>query len=76
MKKFIHVVFEKYGMLKLFGSAILALFFFWLFDRTGLKIFKMAIIPPAVYFAVTALILFSYAWIINPIKSIKEKNKK
>ena len=66
-------IFEKNGMAKLFGSAILGLFFYWLFYSTGLSVWKWLSFPFAIYFALAAIILFTYAWIINPIKSIKKK---
>jgi len=76
MKNFIHIVFEKYGMIKMFGSAIFALLFYTLYSYTGLLFFKYAIIPFAVYFVLLVVILFVYAWIINPYKTWKEKHKK
>jgi ATP/ADP translocase len=76
MRNFIHIIFEKYGMIKMFGSAILALIFYTLFYYTGLTLFKYIMIPFAVYFALLTVILFSYAYIINPYKAWKEKHKK
>lgn len=76
MKKLIHIIFEKYGMIKMFGSAILALLFYTLFYYTGLTLFKYIMIPFATYFTLLAIILFTYAYIINPSKAWKEKHKK
>ena len=73
MKKILHVVFEKYGLLKLFGSAILSLFFLWLFYNTGYDIFKIASIVFGSVVGLYAIVLFTFAWIINPYKDIKDK---
>ena len=72
-RKFLHIVFEKYGVIKLFGAAILGLLFFWLFDRTGQAIFRYLSWPFAIFIGVDAVILFIYAAIINPINARKKK---
>jgi glucan phosphoethanolaminetransferase (alkaline phosphatase superfamily) len=73
MKKFIHIVFEKYGMLKMFGSAILSFLFYTLYYYTGLIIFKYLIIPFGIFFGLLALLLFIYAYIINPMNDRKSE---
>ena len=72
----IHLVFEKYGMIKLFGSAILGLFFFWLFSTTGTLLFKYLSWPFGIFVGIEAIILFIYAYVINPIREAKNRKKK
>jgi ABC-type bacteriocin/lantibiotic exporter with double-glycine peptidase domain len=75
MKNFIHIVFEKYGMIKLFGSAILSALLYTLYYYTGLIIIKYIMIPFVIYLILTTIVLFTYAWIINPILNRREKNQ-
>ena len=76
MRNLIHLIFEKYGLLKMFGSAILTLLFYTLFYYTGIIIFKYIMLPFAIYFTLLAITLFTHAYIINPYKSWKEKKNK
>jgi len=65
-KNFLHIVFEKYGWIKFWGSFILSLLFFMIYEKTGDVLWKGLAIPFAVYSALIAIILFIFAWFINP----------
>lgn len=71
MKNFIHTVFEKYGVIKLFGSFGLTGLFLYLFDRTGMNVFLYAMVPFALFFSVMAVLLFVYGF-INFFKDLKK----
>lgn len=75
LNKIFYAVFEKYGWFKLTISAILSIFFLWLNDKTGTQFWLYAATPFLVYSAAMILILFIFAWIINPINNLKEKRK-
>jgi hypothetical protein len=68
-KKFVHIVFEKYGIAKIFGGAILGLFFYWLYDVTYIEFWKWVSIPFG-GFAILSILGIVYAWIINPIRGL------
>lgn len=76
IKKFIHIVFEKYGVIKLFGSAIIASLFIWLYSVTTIETFKWVAIVFGVYVGIVFIITFIYAWVINPIKSLRKNKEK
>jgi len=75
MRKFIKVVFEKYGVIKLFGSAILGVLFLWLFSISGIIIFKGLAIGFGVLVGIFFILSFVFAYIINPIRAHKKKTK-
>ena len=73
-KKVLYVVVEKNGVLKMTLSMILFAVMYWLYNRTGVDFYKFVSFIFGGYGALMFLILLVYAWIINPIKSLK-KNK-
>ena len=75
IKKFFHIVIEKYGFAKLMGSILLAALFYWLFERTGNQTWKWIAAPFAFYAAFVAILLLVFAWIINPLRGLIKKIK-
>ena len=71
MKKFLNF-FEKYGLVKLVGSFVLAALCIWLSNATGKNVFKYLMLVPAAYIII-AFLLFFGAGIWNSIKDLQSK---
>lgn len=82
MRSLINKIFEKNGQVKLIGSMILCVLFSILWNKsymwgeTYTLIFKILFAIPAIYLGLFLLISLSFAWVINPIKKLKEKKNK
>ena len=74
-KKVLYVLVEKNGVIKMISCMILFALLFWVYNRTGVEFYKWLSFIFGGYAALMFLILMVYAWIINPIKDIKENRR-
>ena len=76
LQEIIHIIFEKYGVIKFIGSIVILISFLSIFQSTGNLVWKWLAIPFVVYAVLTMVLMLAYAWIINPINDLIQRRKK